>query len=257
MTTWTRNSPLADRVQPSPAGEVGPRPNGLADVKFIVVHMAEGGGTANHLDNLDGNSSHYVVEYDGSVTQMVRESYWAGSINPRLIRKDETPYFTAFGERLRYGRAEVVGAVGATVANDPNRYAISIEIEGFAAAGPNTKQNAMLKRLVADIRARRAKPLPVFGHRDFQSYKACPGKLIRWVDFGGHAKATTKTESAAPAPTPVPPAEPVKTFTRAEVDAITADFRARIVALEAAIADETKSDAVVAEAIRVLLEDLT
>jgi hypothetical protein len=31
--------------------------------------------------------------------------------------------------------------------------------------------------------------MPCLGHRDFQNYKACPGKLIPWKDYGGHAVA--------------------------------------------------------------------
>lgn len=182
------DSSLAYRTVPAASNEQGPRPGGYADVRGIVVHMAEGGGTVSWLTRPDGNSSHYVVEYDGRIVQMVRESWWAGSINPTLLRKTDDSTFKSFqGESVTYGRTAAVHALGTTAANDPNRYVIAIETEGFAATGPNAAQRAALSRLVADIRRRRGKPLPVLGHRDFQSYKACPGKRIPWLDYGGHA----------------------------------------------------------------------
>jgi hypothetical protein len=183
--TFASDSPVAARVVPSPATETGART--AADIKAIAIHMAEGGGTVSWLTRDDGNSSHYVVEYSGAVTQMVPETRWAGSINPRQIRLTNDPAFTAFGESVVYGRSAVLAAIGQVAANDPNRYVIAFEIEGFAAAGPNAAQRTALAKLVADIRSRRG-PLPTLGHRDFQEYKACPGHKIPWVDYGGHGR---------------------------------------------------------------------
>lgn len=146
--------------------------------------MAEGGGTVSWLQRPDGNSSHYVVEYNGRITQMVEEDMAAGSINPNLVRTTDDSAYDYLGESIRYGVTANKGALG-DAWRDPNAAVIAIETEGFAKDGPNTDQEARLKQLVADIRSRWGK-LPVLGHRDFQDYKACPGKLIPWIDYGGH-----------------------------------------------------------------------
>jgi hypothetical protein len=169
--------------------ESWPRTGGVAP-RAISIHMAEGGGTVSWLTRVDGNSSHYVVEYDGQVWQMVDETRAAGSMNPNLTRKDNDPPYTFLGESIRYGRA-ALDFVG--ISADPNRYAIAIEIEGFAVAGPNAKQRLSLVKLIADIRRRRG-PLPCVGHRDQQAYKRCPGHKIPWADYGGHAKKTLVTK---------------------------------------------------------------
>lgn len=185
--------------------------NGAA-IKGVVIHMAQGGGTVSWLTRPDGNSSHYVVEYDGEIVQMVAEARAAGSIDPTKIRLTNDPAFTYLGESIVYGRTAVVASMGRAAGDDPNRYVIAIETEGFAGkaptvgqsgydlranpvGGPNAKQRASLAALVNDIRRRRG-PLPALGHRDFQSYKVCPGKRIPWVDYGGHA---LKAAYAAPA----------------------------------------------------------
>jgi len=163
--------------------------------------MAEGGGTAAWLAHLDGNSSHYVVEYRGTIVQMVPELEWAGSLNPRLIRQDDDKPYTYGGERITYGRSAARAALGLAPANDPNRYVIAIEIEGFAKIGPSAKQSRVLADLVNDIRRRRG-VLPALGHRDFQSYKACPGHLIDWPRLGGHAARVAYAPPPAPPPAP-------------------------------------------------------
>lgn len=165
---------------------------GGAAPRAIVIHHAEGGGTVGWLTRNDGNSSHYVVEYSGRVVQMVAEDRSAGSMNPNLTRKSDDPAYTFEGSTVKYGRS-ALDASG--IAGDPNRYAIAIEVEGFAEAGPNAAQRASLKRLVADIR-RRNGPLPALGHRDQQSYKPCPGHKIPWADYGGHGVKTMNTEEA-------------------------------------------------------------
>lgn len=213
--TFTRNSPLAARVVETASSETGPRVGGTADIRAIVVHMAEGGGTVSWLTRADGNSSHYVVEYDGEIVQMVREGWWAGSLNPRSLRTTDDPYFEYLGLRLRYGKSEAVRSLGGTTYyGDPNRFVIAIEVEGFAATGPNVKERAALKALIADIRRRHGKPFPALGHRDFQSYKACPGRRIPWVDYGGHAIGAT---AALPVTTPPEVTMAVKGSTVPEV----------------------------------------
>lgn len=157
---------------------------GGAPIRAIVIHMAEGGGTVSWLTRPDGNSSHYVVEYSGRVVQMVREDRAAGSINPTLIREDDDPPYDFGGVTVRYGATAARKALGAW-SQDPNAAVIAIETEGFAKSGPNIDQRRALSRLVDDIRGRHG-PLHALGHRDFQRYKACPGHLIPWVDYGGH-----------------------------------------------------------------------
>jgi hypothetical protein len=165
--------------------------------------MAEGGGTVSWLTRNDGNSSHYVVEYTGRVVQMVLESRAAGSLNANLRRTNNDSPFTFLGESITYGYTAAKACLG-TYWSNPNAAVIAIEVEGFAKDGPNAKQRVALKALVADIRSRHAK-LPCLGHRDFQNYKACPGKLIPWVDYGGHAKAVAS-------PTAPSTEDTVKTF---------------------------------------------
>lgn len=203
--SFTKDSPVAARVVEAAVNERGPRSGGLADIRAIYLHMAEGGGTVSWLTRADGNSSHYVVEYDGEIVQMVREAHWAGSVNPRALRSTDDPSFEYLGLRQRYGRSEAVRALGGTAFYaDPNQYGIAVEIEGFAATGPNVQQRAALKALVADIRRRRSKPYPVLCHRDFQSYKACPGRRIPWPDYGGHA-----VRASAPVIVQPPPEVPI------------------------------------------------
>lgn len=191
------DSPLAKRFVAAPDNWSR---NG-APIQGITIHMAEGGGTVSWLTRNDGNSSHYVVEYDGEIVQMVAEARAAGSVNPRTIRLSNDPPYTFLGEQVVYGRTAVLSAIGKAAGDDPNRYVIAIEVEGFAATGPNAKQRVALHALVNDIRRRRGVQ-PALGHRDFQSYKACPGHKIPWVDYGHHAAKVGY--SAAPPPPPPP-----------------------------------------------------
>lgn len=185
--TFLKDSPLVRKVVPTASTETGLRAGGVGDIKAITIHMAEGGGTVSWLARPDGNSSHYVIEYSGVIVQMVPERNWAGSINPRLVRKDNDDAYTFQDETIVYGRAAQLAAVGVTAAADPNRYVIAFEVEGFAKAGPNSLQRGSIRALVNDIRRRRG-PLACLGHRDWQNYKACPGHRIPWADYGGHAR---------------------------------------------------------------------
>lgn len=204
--TFAADSPLVARVVPSPASEIGRRPGGAADIQAIVIHMAEGGGTVSWLTRPDGNSSHYVIERStGRLVQMVPESWWAGSLNPRDLRLTNDAPFSFLGESIIYGRLAVVAALGPAKADDPNRYVIAIELEGTAATGPNAAQRKTLRELVADIRRRLARALACLGHRDFQSVKACPGRLIPWVDYGGHGVRISTVSTVKPVATPEDP----------------------------------------------------
>jgi len=153
-------------------------------VMAFVVHMAEGGGTVSFLSkpNPRDVSVHYVIEYTGRIVQMVLESEATGSINPNDLRTTDDPLI--FGATVRQA---VMGAWD----NDPNSAVITVELEGFAAAGPNAAQHGSLRTLVDDVRTRFPR-MGLLGHRDFQDYKPCPGKLIHWPDLGGHGVATTE-----------------------------------------------------------------
>lgn len=153
-----------------------------ASPRAVTVHMAEGGGTVSWLTHPDGNSSHYVVEYSGRVVQMVAESLAAGSMNPRATRTGDDAPYDYLGATVCYGRS-ALDAAG--LAFDPNRYAIAIEVEGFAKDGPNAAQVTALRDLIADIRHRRGN-LHLLGHRDQQDYKPCPGHKMPWAQIGGH-----------------------------------------------------------------------
>lgn len=153
----------------------------------FCIHMAEGGNTVNFLKASNtpprGVSVHYVIETTGRIVQMVKETSASGSINPNELRTDDDP------DRF-YGvtaRQAVMGAWD----YDPNSAVLSVEIEGFAAVGPNAAQHGSLKALVADIRSRYP-DIRLLGHRDFTNTKACPGKLIHWSDLGGHGEEPMK-----------------------------------------------------------------
>ena len=147
-------------------------------VQAFCVHMAEGGGTVGFLSrpNANGVSVHYVVEYSGRIVQMLHEREASGSINPNDLRSTDGP--PPYGATVR---REVMGAWD----HDPNSALISCEVEGFAATGPNAKQQLALARLVRDVRSR-VPAMGLLGHRDFQDYKACPGAHIPWTLLGGH-----------------------------------------------------------------------
>jgi hypothetical protein len=148
----------------------------------FVVHMAEGGGTVGFLSrpNDRGVSVHYVIEYTGRIVQMLLESHASGSINPNDLRTGDDP--AVYGATIRKA---VMGAWD----DNPNAAVITVELEGFAAAGPNAAQHGSLRTLVADVRSRNPR-MGLLGHRDFQDYKACPGKLIHWAELGGHGEAS-------------------------------------------------------------------
>lgn len=163
-------------------------PRNGVPVLAIAIHMAEGGGTVSWLMRPDGNSSHYVVERTGRVVQMVQEDRAAGSIDPTKVRTTDDAPFTFEGEVVIYGVTANKAGLGEHWRN-PNAAVIAIEVEGFARYGPNAAQRPALKALVADIRTRHP-GIPALGHRDWQAYKACPGKRIPWADYGGHGLST-------------------------------------------------------------------
>jgi N-acetylmuramoyl-L-alanine amidase len=159
--------------------DYGPR---KVPVRAFLVHMAEGGGTVGYLsrDPARGVSVHYVIETTGRIVQMLREDHISGSVNPAELRTtDDSDHF--------YGVTAAKAVMGASW-SDPNTAVISVEIEGYAVAGPNTAETGSLRTLVADVKTRYP-AIGLLGHRDFADYKACPGKLIDWPSLGGHGVA--------------------------------------------------------------------
>ena len=154
----------------------------------LVTHMAEGGGTVGYLsrDPKRGVSVHFVIERSGRTVQMLRLDRISGSINPRLLRSSDDPPFVGYGGELITCGATARRAVLGTWERNPNAVCITVEVEGFALAGPNLDQRKALVLLSRDLRKRLPTLRGNLGHRDFAAYKRCPGKLIPYLNMGGH-----------------------------------------------------------------------
>lgn len=154
-----------------------------------VYHMAQGGGTVSWLTHpSNDNSSTLVVEYSGRVVQMVRTVDMDHSlyVNYDSDTRDAPDYDTF---ALRHAQEVLAPAVGATLSNSERvlPYLVSVEVEGFAAEGPNSKQIAALRDKVAPwIKQQFPNIRGALGHRDFQDYKPCPGGKFPWAQVGGH-----------------------------------------------------------------------
>lgn len=155
----------------------------MTQPRAVVIHMAEGGGTVLWLTHpTNNNSSHFVVEYSGRVVQMVRDTDASHSLHV------DRPYGQpGTGDYGIYSLDTAKAVLGTGIAN-PNAYIFAVEVEGFAASGPNDAQTASLKALIADLRKRYPSIAGNLGHRDFQNYKPCPGGRISWLVLGGHGR---------------------------------------------------------------------
>lgn len=150
----------------------------------LLYHMAEGGGTVGYLDKSGnppsrGVSVHAVCEYSGRVVQMLKWGDASGSLNPVNRSSDK-----AF-----YGHSHLVDVLGDWW-TDPNSATISMEIEGFAAKGPNAAQVDAATAWGLDMRARYPSIHGALGHADQTDTKGCPGMTAAMRSIfdavGGH-----------------------------------------------------------------------
>lgn len=160
----------------------------------ITWHMAEGGGTVSYLakPNPNGVSVHFVVEYTGRVVQMLKLDHMQSSLRTSDIRTSDDP---PYGDPpITYGRTAALAVMGkwADISHGtlgPNHASIGVEVEGFAAVGLNDKQSAAIGALFADMSGKYP-GIRSLGHRDFQDYKACPGKHFPWGEVDGHGPSS-------------------------------------------------------------------
>jgi N-acetyl-anhydromuramyl-L-alanine amidase AmpD len=153
----------------------------------FVVHMAEGGNTDGYLsrDPARGVSVHFVVKYDGRIVQMLHLDRTSGSINPSKLRDtDDLPHTGYNDEVVVFGITARKHVLGPTWQRNPNPAIITCEVEGFALRGPNVAQRVALRHLAADLQEKLPSIRGLLGHRDFQNYKACPGKHVNWASMG-------------------------------------------------------------------------
>src|SRR3954468_2641366 len=164
----------------------------------ILFHMAEGGGTVGYLDNKGvppkrGVSVHAVIEYDGSIVQMLNYAHASGSLNP-ADRSTNKAY---------YGHDVLVSVLGKWW-TDPNSAVISCEIEGFAKDGPNSKQVISLVRWSEMLQAKFPTLVGAIGHADQTDTKGCPGTTAAmksvFDSVGGHGKWSTNTDMSYSVP---------------------------------------------------------
>jgi hypothetical protein len=163
----------------------------------VVWHMAEGYSTVGYLSRANGNgvSVHFVVDRYGKITQMLRFDEMGGSINTRDIRTtdDADGFFGRTAARAVMGVwADTRQSLG------PNHASIAVEVEGFALEGPSAVQRQAMAELWLYLQGKYAN-IRSLGHRDFQDYKRCPGKLIPWNSLGGHGTQPPETD-VIPAP---------------------------------------------------------
>ena len=148
-------------------GRQGERP------EIVVIHIGEGNsgqilGKANFKEKLgaftyEQKSSHYLVNYDGSVWQFVKEentAWHAGlKVNPT------TKLVLAKKEKKK---------------KNPNLYPIGIEHEVYGHTDITEEQYKVSAQLIREICLRWNITIDrehIIGHREIRADKTCPGKI--------------------------------------------------------------------------------
>jgi hypothetical protein len=159
----------------------------------MAWHMAEGGGTVGFLAkaNPHGVSVHFVIEHSGRIVQMLALERMHTSIRIRnkngtlALRSTDDPAGSPIGYGVTARRAVMGEWADVAATLGPNHATIGVEVEGFAAAGPNIAQRAAAAALAAEMHATFPALRGHLGHRDF-NVKGCPGGLFPFAALGGH-----------------------------------------------------------------------
>lgn len=158
---------------------------GLREVRAILWHMAEGGGTVGYLRTARINvSATFVIEYTGRTVRMVADGDASHSAHVS-IDEDNADADDCGG---LYDPSIARAILGPDGWRDVNAYVVSVEIEGFRRDGPNPSQRAAIVALYGELRERYPTIRGNLGHRDVQDYKGCPGCRFPWEAIGGHGR---------------------------------------------------------------------
>jgi hypothetical protein len=152
----------------------------------LMLHGSESeSGLVGYLtrDPARNVSANFVCERTGRMVQMLDIDHASGSLNPNDRSSD----------KAYYGHQHLVDVLGAWW-TDPNSAVISVEIEMYAAKGPNDAQVASLIDWGHDMRQRFPSIRGALGHADQTDTKGCPGStpLIKsaFAGIGGHGLFT-------------------------------------------------------------------
>lgn len=158
----------------------------------LMFHMAEGGHTVDFLSlpvtkkrNKFKVSVHGVIDDDGVFTQMLKYDHMHTSLNPNVKSKNKGFFGVSHLKAVLGDWATVIPPkLG------PNHATLAVEIEGFAAAGPNPKQVATAIAWGLEMREKFPSLRGALGHADQTNEKGCPGSspAMRQIfaGVGGH-----------------------------------------------------------------------
>jgi hypothetical protein len=159
---------------------------GIEEVRGFAWHFAQGGGTDDWLTRTDGaqgeNSCHVVIKYDGSIRQLVRLTDASWSL-----------HWSTAGNVTDFGIFSIPQTRLLIPYNNPLRYIIAMEVEGYWATGPNDAQRKTILDLARWLESQFPKAVHM-GHRDFQDYKACPGPSLFTNMLPHHGRLTRDTQ---------------------------------------------------------------
>jgi hypothetical protein len=152
----------------------------------LMLHGSESeSGLVGYLtrDPARNVSANFVCERTGRMVQMLDIDHASGSLNPQDRSSD----------KAYYGHQHLVDVLGQWW-TDPNSAVISVEIEMYAAKGPNDAQVASLIDWGKDMRQRFPSIRGALGHADQTDTKGCPGSTpaikAAFAGIGGHGLFT-------------------------------------------------------------------